>query len=269
MNRKRTATRCAALFLLAVSHAAAVDWTLLKHTGYLTDEPGVTDARTRAEVEKYAERVEKKTGVQMALVIIPSLQGEPVDDVARVLYRAWGIGEKHNGDGVLLLLSLQERRSHVEVGPGLEEKMPDDFGSLLLQNMRPEIRSQQFGPVMLKAAQTIGEFAAKAKNVTLDFKATAVNSPVERRHRVPWIPILAGLVIFWLLLRLHSPLHTRRGGRSWTGMLLGNMLHRGCYSGKGAGGFGGYDSGGTRGGFDGFGGGDATRQGRRQTLSDW
>jgi uncharacterized protein len=259
--------RVLAALCLAASSARAVDWTALKQQGYLSDFAGIVNAQTRASLDDYGARIDKAAGAQLAFVILPNLQGEPVEDVAADLYRGWNIGRKNQDRGVLLLLVVQDRVSHLQVGSGLEEILPDHMDGLLLENMGPEMRAGQYGPALLTAAQAIGETIAQSKNVKVAPPGVAAGAPaprpIQRRHAVPWIPILIGLVIFWLLLRLNS----RGGVRSWTGMLLGNLLSRKSYSGRGGGGFGGYDSGGSRGGFGGFGGGDSGE--RRKCLSDW
>jgi uncharacterized protein len=243
-----------AALLLAASSAYAVDWTVLKKEGALSDFAGVVDPQSRSVVDQYAAKVEKATGAQIALVIIPSLQGEPLDDVADTLYRGWGI------QGALLLLVTQDRRCHLDVGAQFEEMLPDHFDSLLIDNMRPEITASRFGPAMITAAQAIGEAIGRSKNVTL--APPAQPRVIQRHHLVPWVSILFGLFVFWFLLRLN----VSGGGRNWTGFLLGNLLNRGSYSGRGGGGFGGYDSGGSRGG---FGGADSGPRDRRKSLSDW
>src|SRR5512132_2328497 len=103
----------------------AVDWKALKPQGYVSDFANVIDAGSRSQLEAYGGTVERSTGAQMALVTIPSLQGEPIEDVANALYRAWGVGQKGKNEGILLLLAIGDRRSRVEVGYGLEPIMPD------------------------------------------------------------------------------------------------------------------------------------------------
>jgi uncharacterized protein len=254
---------------LTASPALAVDWKALKPQGYMSDFSGVIDAQSRNALEQYAASVEKATGSQMAFVTVPTLQGEPIEDVANDLFHAWGIGQKSQDNGVLLLLVTQDRRSRLEVGHGLEEILPDGFDGLLLENMRPELRAGQYGQAMITAAQAIGEVIAKAKNVTVAPPGAggvqAHPRVIQRHHEVPWIPILFGLFIFWSLLRAN----TRGGGGGggfWTGLLLGNLLNNVSYGGRGGGGFGGYDSGGSSGGFGGFGGGDSGGGG---ASSDW
>jgi uncharacterized protein len=253
------------LICLAGSPALAVDWKALKPQGYTSDFAGVVDTRSRAALDQYAAAIEKATGAQMAFVTLPTLQGEPIEDVANDLFHGWGIGEKGQDNGVMLLLVVQDRRSRLEVGHGLEEILPDGYDGLLLDNMRPELRSGEYGEAMLTAAQAIGEVIAKAKNISVAAPAAAHARTIHRRREVPWIPIVCGLLIFWSLLRSI----TRGGGGGggfWTGMLLGNLLNGSSYGGRGGGGFGGYDSGGSGGGFGGFGGGDSGGGG---ASSDW
>jgi uncharacterized protein len=240
----------------------------------LSDYVGVIDAQSRASLDEYGARVEKATGAQMAFVVISTLQGEPLEDVANDLFRAWGVGQKNKDNGILLLLVVQDRRSRLEIGHGLEETLPDGFDGLLLDNMRPELRAGQYGPAMLTAAQAIGDALAKAKNVTIAAPGPSGSSArprvIQKQHSIPWVPILFGAAFFFFLLRSNSRRRygygPRGGGDFWTGMILGNMLNSVSYGGRGGGGFGGYDSGGDTGGFGGFGGGDSGGGG---ASSDW
>jgi uncharacterized protein len=250
----------------SISSALAVDWKALKPQGYTSDFAGVIDPPSRAALDQYAAAVEKATGSQMAFVTLPTLQGEPIEDVANDLFHAWGIGQKGKDDGVLLLLVVRDRLSRLEVGHGLEEILPDGFDGLLLDNMRPELRAGQYGPAMLTAAQALGEAIAKAKNVVIAAPAVVRHRVIQHHRDFPWIPILFGLFIFWLMVRSNSRGGRGGGGGFWTGMLLGNLLNDVSYGGRGGGGFGGYDSGGSSGGFGGFGGGDSGGGG---ASSDW
>ena len=76
----------------------------------LRESPG---PQSRAQLEAYCGRVEQLTGVQMAIVTIDTLDGNPIDDVANTLYRKWGIGKKGKDEGILLLARHQgSQRSH-------------------------------------------------------------------------------------------------------------------------------------------------------------
>lgn len=254
---------CALLALCAVA-ALAVDWKALKPQGYVSDFAGVVDAASKGQLEQYCAQVEKATGAQIALVTLPSLEGEPVEDVANTIFRAWGVGQKGQDNGIMLLLAVGDHRSRLEVGYGLEPYLPDGFDGSILREMRPALRQGQYGEAMMAAAQTIGSRIAAAKGVSLD-------APLPRRIRrqtrdsIPWPMLLGGL--FMLLWLMRAGGRGSRGGGGLGGILpgliLGNMMGRSSWGGRGSGGFGGFDSGD---GFGGFGGGDSGGGG---ASSDW
>ncbi len=253
--------RACAILLSSAALAFAVDWKTLKPEGYVSDFAHVIDAPIKAALEQYCANVERVTGAQMALVTLTTLEGEPIEDVANTIFRAWGVGHKGKNDGIMLLLAVGDRRSRLEVGYELEPILPDGFVGGILREMRPALRQQHYGEAMMAAAQSIGSTIAKAKNVSID-------AQLPRRMRrssgdsIPWGPLLIGLIFVILLLRAGRG---GGGGGFWTGLILGNLM-RGM-GGRGGGGFGGFDSGGGGGGgFGGFGGGDSGGGG---ASSDW
>ncbi len=260
--------------LLATAAAFAsfgYDFTSLVAQGYVSDftKDKVIDAASRAELERYSAAVERSTGVQMAFVAIDSLEGEPIEDVANAIFRKWGIGSKKNNEGILLLLSVGDRRHRLEVGYGLEPILPDGFDGSVLRAMRPQLRAGNYGEALLDAAHTIGSRIAQAMGVDIQ-----VTGGVRRRSapqsssQIPWGAIFVGIVI--LLVLMNSSRGGGGGGGFLTGMILGNLMRGGMGRGgggwggaSGGGGFGGYDSGD---GFGGFGGGDSGGGG---ASSDW
>ena len=248
--------RCA-LFALAAGTLFAVDWKALKPEGYVSDFARVVDPQSKAALEQYCAAVQTSTGAQVALVTLPSLEGEPVEDVANTIFHAWGVGSKGKNDGIMLLLSVGDRRSRLEVGYGLEGVIPDGFAGSILDDMRPALRQQQYGEAMMAAAQTIGSTIAKAKGVAINVQLPRhiQRSPSDS---IPWPVVLGGvLLILWLIFGGGV------GGGFLPGLLLGNMMGRSTFGGRSGGGFGGYDSGDS---FGGFGGGDSGGGG---ASSDW
>lgn len=258
--------RVCALAVICAGAALPVDWKLLKPQGYVSDFAGVVDAGSKSQLEQYCAQVERATGAQVALVTIPSLEGEPVEDVANTIFRAWGIGKKGQDNGIMLLLSTGDRRSRLEVGYGLEPYLPDGFDGSILREMRPALRQAQYGEAMMAAAQTIGSRIAAAKGVSLDANLPRRMRP-QARDSIPWPMLLGGLFLLVWLMRAGSG--GRRGGGGGglgsflPGLILGNMMGRSSWGGRGSGGFGGFDSGD---GFGGFGGGDSGGGG---ASSDW
>ena len=137
--------RLCCLLALSLAPASAVDWKALKPQGYVSDFAGVVDAQSKAELENYATRVQQQTGAEMAFITIQSLNGEPIEDVANTIFRSFGVGKKGKDEGILLLLSVGDRRDRLEVGYGLEPLLPDGFDGEILRAMRPALRQNQYG----------------------------------------------------------------------------------------------------------------------------
>jgi uncharacterized protein len=256
------------LLAAGVSCVWGVDWKALRPEGYVSDFARVVDPSAKSQLEAYCRAVETSTGAQIALVTIPSLEGEPIEDVANTIFRAWGVGQKGNNEGIMMLLAVGDRRSRLEVGYGLEPILPDGLSGSILREMRPALREQRYGEAMMAAAQTIGDAIARSKNVTIT--APPLRRTVHRTtsNSLPWPLILGGIFVVLWLLRSAGPRGYGGGGGGGGGLLtaliLGNMLGRSTWGSRGSGGFGGYDSG--DGGFGGFGGGDSGGGG---ASSDW
>lgn len=257
-----------AAVVLALCGAVAawgVDWKTLRPQGYVSDFASVVDATARQRLEEYCASVERATGAQIALVVLPSLQNEPIEDVANTMFRAWGVGQKGKNGGVLLLLAVADRRSRLEVGYGLEPILTDAMAGRVLREMRPALRQHDYGDALIAAAETVGSTIAQAKQVTLDTAPPPRHYQSTTSDSIPWPMILGGLALLLWLMRSGAPrgYGGYGGGGFLPGLLLGSLMSRGSWGGRGGGGFGGSDSGD---GFGGFGGGDSGGGG---ASSDW
>lgn len=255
----RTATRLPLLAAVALL-ACAADFGALKPRGYVSDFAGVLNEPTVRQLNEYLGRVEQSTGAQIAIVTIPTLDGEPIEDVATLLFERWGIGKKGKDEGVLFLLSITDRKSRLEVGYGLEPILPDGAAGALLREMRPALRVGNYSAALSMATASLGERVARAKGVEISGSPRPRQMPRRRRE-----PSLGGLIALGVFMAIMAAIGSSGGkggggrkrnvpgnsGRDvLTGMILGSIL--GQSMGHGGGGFGGYDSGG---GFGGFGGG--------------
>ena len=229
----------------------ALDLKSLKPQGYVSDFAHVIDTRSRTQLEEYAGQIERSTGVQMALVTLPSLDGEPIEEVSNDLFRQWGVGKKGKDEGIMLLLSVQDHRDRIEVGYGLEPILPDGFDGSILRGIKPLLDRGAYGQAMISGAVQIGAYIARAKGVTPAPRARTQDRTVSTRsHGFPLPVIIIGIVVLFFLLRGGG------GGGFLAGMILGNLLGSDRRdSGWGGGGFG--SGGGGGGGFGGFGGGDS------------
>src|SRR5438552_1990309 len=110
----------AAIVVTVAALALAEPVSQLKPTNYVNDFAHILDANTVAQINSLAKEVEEKTGAQIALVTVNSLDGRDVEGYAVDLYKQWGIGNKRTNEGVLILYAIQDHRARIEVGYGLE-----------------------------------------------------------------------------------------------------------------------------------------------------
>ncbi len=250
--------RLAASLLLCLAPVmAATDFRSLKpQGGYVSDFAGVIDAQSRAELEDYAARVEEATTAQLAFVTVNSLEGQSIEDVTHDLFNAWGVGQKKKDNGVMLLLSIADRKDKLETGHGIGGAITDGMSGLLLDDMRPALQAQQYGAAMIQAAVRLGDAIAKDQGVQIPPPQSYRRPRRVTSDSIPWPLIIFGIFILLSLLRRGGGGYGGGGGGGFlTGMILGQLLGGGG-GGRGRdGGFGGFGGGGGGGGFGGFGGG--------------
>jgi uncharacterized protein len=230
--------------------------------GYVNDYAGVLSPPAKQRLEALATELDQRTGSQLAIVTVKSLQGEPIDDFSINLATKWGVGRKDKGDtGVLLLLAVQDHQDRMEVGYGIEPIITDGQAGSILRGMRPLLRAGNYDGALLQAAGQVATLIARAKHVTL---ATPLPQPAREpageRRGSPWGGLLWLLFLFGIPF-LMMPRRSRAGwyGGSATGLILGGILGS-MLGGSGRGGGGGGFSSGGFGGFGGggFGGGGAS-----------
>jgi uncharacterized protein len=134
-------------FLTAIGMgiAAAAEPTFPALTGRVVDEAHILDANTQATIERKLADLEAKTGRQLVVVTLNSLQGYEIEDYGYRLGRAWGIGQKGSNTGALLIVVPNEHRVRIEVGYGLEGTLTDAVSRLIIENtILPRFRVNDF-----------------------------------------------------------------------------------------------------------------------------
>jgi uncharacterized protein len=91
----------------------------------VTDTAGVLGAAERAQLEAKLADFERDRGSQVAVIVVPSTQPEPISDFTNRVGDAWKIGRKDVGDGVLIAVAVKDRRVWISVARALEGAIPD------------------------------------------------------------------------------------------------------------------------------------------------
>ena len=92
---------------------------------YVNDYASILSSDTEEYIFEHSKNLNDKTKAQIVVVTIPSLNGDSLEEYATELFRKFGIGDAKENNGLLILLSLEDRKVRVEVGYGLEGVLPD------------------------------------------------------------------------------------------------------------------------------------------------
>jgi uncharacterized protein len=208
------------------------------------DGAHVLSPQLASQLEEQLQAYERTTGHQLAILIVPSLEGEPLEDYTIRVVEAWQLGKKGKDDGVLLFVAMDERKIRIEVGYGLEGDLTDALTSRIIRDvMVPAFRQGDVGFGLARAASAISAATGGGGQPLPPPRRT-------RSHDGGGLPpyVLLALVLLLFL----------GGGRGMGGFIVGSMLGGGFGRGGGWGGGGSRGSGGFRGGGGGFGGGGAS-----------
>ncbi len=246
------------LLLFSASFCAAQDIKQIHPTGYVSDLAGVIGPEAKTRLEVLCAEVERKTGAQMAIVTVQSLEGESVENYAVNLFKELGVGSKKDNRGMLLLVAPKERKYRIEVGYGLEPVINDARAGDAGRAMVPFLRQNDYGKAAEVAAWQLAKYIADDAGVTLSGQPPAARTQNGGGHiGFPVFWVILGLIIFFRVIGSLSG--RRRGGSGGSGLLwfllgmLSNSSGGRSGSSWGSGGFGG----GGGGGFGGFGGGSS------------
>ena len=162
------AAACAALAL----PSAALDVPFL--SGRVNDEARLLDAASTQELDATLKAYEAKSGRQIVVLTINSLEGDALEDYAIKVARAWKLGRKGQNDGILILVAKDDHKARIEVGYGLEGTLPDALaGRIIRDEMVPRFRRGDY-PGGIKGA--VGAVIA-----VLDGSYSAPPDPIRSR----------------------------------------------------------------------------------------
>lgn len=128
----------ASLHALSIPSAPPLDRPIVDQTSTLSDQQ-ITDISSAIN----QGRTEKS--YQLAVLIIPTLDDESLEEYSLDVARTWGVGEKTVNNGVLLLIAKDDRKLRIEVGNGLEGDLTDAESSRIIRNtIAPEFKNNNY-----------------------------------------------------------------------------------------------------------------------------
>lgn len=231
---------------------------------YVLDQAGVLSDATESMIVDRSSRLAAATGAQIVVVTVPDLGGAAIEDYSLALARSWRIGDADKDNGVLVLLSLGDRKSRIEVGYGLEGRLNDaKTGRIQDAAMLPYYRDGDYDAGIRNGyeallSEVVAEYGLEASDFGIvPDPGTDPGSdgfdPDGGRLTAGQI-LLVVLALIGILLDL-----VFNHGRITLNLLLLLASRRSYGSGGGSRGSGGGGGGGFRGGGGGFGGGGSSR----------
>jgi len=211
--------------------------------GYVEDNTATLSPEKIQNMERASLELDRKTGIQVATVVIDSLGSQSIQEYAVSFFEKRGIGQKKENNGILFITALKEKKTRIEVGYGLEQLMTDGkSGALLDKYVLPEFKSGSLSKGIYTGHMAIIFLLANEKNVSLNGTLNRTLPMSSSASATPaFIFLIALFVIGFISFKLGiNPL--------W--FLLAFMgSNRGSFgSGFGGDGFGGFGGGSSGGG---------------------
>ncbi|MEM8593862.1 MAG: TPM domain-containing protein [Pseudomonadota bacterium] len=269
------------LSALSVLVLAAPNFPAL--SGRVVDQANVLDASMRTSIASTLAAHEDKTGQQVVVVTLSSLEGYDISEYGYQLGRHWGIGQQEANNGVLFIIAPTERKVRIEVGYGVEGVLTDGLShQIIQQNVLPAFRRMDYpggiqagvsqivhwlaaDPEALRDRQAAAQQLEQQSGLTgvfllvLFFLAPMLRSVSKRfGEKVMFAgALVAGGITWWLTLQVLFALFV--AAFFWVASLgRTGALVSGGHSGGGGFGGGGLGGGGFSGGGGSFGGGGAS-----------
>ncbi len=131
--------------ILLINVCYAEDFLNYKPKGFVNDFAGILTSENYNRLESLLRSVERQSGIEIAVVMLPSIGDYSIEEAAVELFEKWGIGKKGKDNGLLFILAVNERKVRIEVGYGLEEAITDGLAGRIRDNYAlPYFRKNDF-----------------------------------------------------------------------------------------------------------------------------
>lgn len=150
-------------------------------TGYVSNPDGIISAEAVNTLNRIATQIEDSTSAQIAIAVVQSIGQENPKMFATTLFEKWGIGQAENDNGLLVLTVMDQRRTELETGYGMEGVLPDAIAyRVLMEELVPEFQQGNYGNGfinLLSRIQTILQDPEAAKEITANRDNTDSDAP--------------------------------------------------------------------------------------------
>lgn len=169
---------------------------------YVTDPSAILSTAARDSINLMLGQLEKGSGIEVAVVMLPSIGNDDIFDFAHNLFRKWGIGKKKENNGLLVLFVMDQHKVRFTTGYGLEGTLTDALSKRIQMNeMVPAFKEGKWDEGMVKGVRATvailkGEVAAD------QYGATSANGNDEELTTFDVIAINMVFIIIILVIVL-------------------------------------------------------------------
>ncbi len=196
---------------------------------YVSDNARLLTSEQIATLNLYCRAAERKTKVQVEIVTINSMKDYPgtangsIEDFARGLFDAYGIGNMPKNDGILLLVARQDRKVRIEFGKHYGHARDADAQRIIDQDILPSFRRNEYADgIMLGACTILTDFTGMRAGEDANSTRSIVTGYVDRFTSAPWGLIGLAVTIFVLIPVCISLF--RSGKRGWGWVVAGIII---------------------------------------------
>ncbi len=245
---KKRAVLLLTLFMFFASLAAAsTPQPPAMPRDYVVDLAGVMSDTTQSRLNGILQELERKTGAQVLVLTVQSLDGQPLEEFSFETKEKWRLGQKGKDNGVLMVVAVKDRRYRFEIGYGLEEILPDSLvGSIGRQYVVPSFKRGDYVTGITTAVVVVANTIADHEGVEISgMPRVRQQGGGGSNGQIPIPPVM-----IWIVLAVVALLFITHPKQCFLLMLVSSMG-----GGRGGGWSGGGGFGGGGGSFGGGGGG--------------
>lgn len=124
--------------------------------GIVVDSANILSPEEEQNIETAINAEKERSGTQIGVLIITSLEGEVLENYSIEVARQWGVGRRDIDNGVLILVAVNDHKTRIEVGKGLEGALTDiESGRIIDYRMLPDFRNNNYSAGLIKAVDGI------------------------------------------------------------------------------------------------------------------
>lgn len=158
------------LILLATTALA-----LPEPTGWVNDYAEIIEPEWETQITSSINEIQQNTTAEISVITVKNLEGKPVEEVALQYLTAWGVGKAETDNGIVILVSLEDRAYRIETGYGVEGILPDGrAGRIGRDILQLYFRQELYGEGIYHTVNEIGALLKQDPTIIAKYNTKSV-----------------------------------------------------------------------------------------------